>query len=324
MARNINAYLSLAAFTILFYDYCLTVDQEVLAYWGAARTWARSLFYVNRYVSIGASLPVVVEYFWTTENPKKTAICYALQIYHQYFAIVAQIFVAAMLIMRTYALYDRSRRILVVCLAVAASAAIIGAYIIFSGKKKPDDLHNIIIRVGCPSGLDAEQGRRIGYAWTGMLAFDLVIFGFTLAKALAVSRQQRGGLLALLARDGSLYFLVIVASNSGNIISCMYAGPYTRGVVTTFTNIISSVMISRLMLNLRLHKLDGTVHTADSTTLHDMPITTVADPYYTQNTNDFVRSDWASGENEGVMYSNDISLVDLRDTRPRSPLGRAI
>ncbi|KAJ7041559.1 hypothetical protein C8F04DRAFT_1079241 [Mycena alexandri] len=240
---NVNAYLSLTAFTILFYDYILTIDREVLAYSGAARTWATSLFYVNRYASIGASLPVVVQYFWTTENPKKVAICSTLQTYHQYFAIVAQAFVAAILIMRTYALYERSRRVLIVCLTVAAAAAIVGAYIIFSGKGNSHDLNDIIIRVGCASGLDVEQSRRIGYAWTGMLAFDLVIFGFTVAKALALSREQRGGLLVLLVRDGSLYFLVIVASNSGNIISFMYAGPYTRGVATTFTNIISSVMM---------------------------------------------------------------------------------
>ncbi|KAJ7129081.1 hypothetical protein C8R46DRAFT_1143742 [Mycena filopes] len=297
---NVNAYLSLAAFTILFYDYLLTVDREIIAYWGAVRTWATSLFFVNRYVSIAAGIPVIVEYYWTTDDPAKVAICSMLQTYHQYYAIVAQIFVAAILIMRTYALYERSRRVLIFLLVVAGAAASVGAYIIFSGKGNTDDFRDIVVRVGCASGLDIEQSRRIGFAWTGMLIFDLVIFGFTSAKALTLSREKKGGLMDLLFRDGSVYFLVIIASNLGNIISFMYAGPYARGVATTFTNILSQVMVSRLMLNLRLHRRDPTMRTAASTTLHDMPITTVVDEYYTQNT---VQSDFTAAT-DGRLYDN--------------------
>ncbi|KAJ7460074.1 hypothetical protein B0H11DRAFT_53660 [Mycena galericulata] len=283
---NVNYYISITSFTILFYEYILTLDQEILAYWGTRITWPTLLFYLNRYTSLIGNVPIVFEYFWTANTPNKLqARCHALQTYHQYYAIVAQAFVAAMLIMRTYALYERNKKLLWLMVAVAVAAALVGAVLLFSGKGNSDDLNNRFVEVGCASGLILSTSRRLGFAWTGLLLFDCMIFVLTVSKAVVVSREQRGGLLFLLMRDGSLYFLVMVFSNCGNILSFIYAGPYERGVGTTFTNVISSVMISRLMLNLRDHKNMASMRTADSTTLWDQaPITTVLEPYYAQST----------------------------------------
>jgi hypothetical protein len=42
-----------------------------------------------------------------------------------------------------------------------------------------------------------------GFAWMGMLVFDIAIFVLTAARALILSREQRGGLFILLVRDGT-------------------------------------------------------------------------------------------------------------------------
>ncbi|KAG6819730.1 hypothetical protein H0H93_009204 [Arthromyces matolae] len=82
---------------------------------------------------------------------------------------------------------------------------------------------------------------------------------------------QGTGLLSVLLRDGTMYFAVIIVSNVGSILSFIVRDShssffpipnplfqdYTRGIPTPFTNIISSIMISRLMLNLRDPKLTG-------------------------------------------------------------------
>ncbi|KAJ6484474.1 hypothetical protein C8R47DRAFT_1131504 [Mycena vitilis] len=321
---NINSYIALVSLTILFYDYILTADEEIRTYWGTRITWAGVLFYLNRYVSMaGNTVPIVVGSFWASDSPNKVQACRALQTYHQYFAIVAQIFVAALLIMRTYALYERSRRILIFTTTVASTAAVVGAYILFSGKSSSKELSAVFVPVGCASGVDTYQSRRFGFAWMGMLVFDFVIFSLTAAKALAFSREQRGGLFMLLVRDGSLYFLVMVGSNCGNILSFFYAGPYTRGVATTFTNVISSVMISRLMLNLRSHggsRRGKSLRTGESTTLYtdtSAPITTV-DPYYPSvggYTDVFAGS---VGESE-MIDDNDIPLEEVRRYRRGEP-----
>ncbi|KAF7349428.1 hypothetical protein MSAN_01732700 [Mycena sanguinolenta] len=300
-------YLLRSSSTITF----LTVDDEISVYWRTRTTWASVLFYINRYLSlVGNAVPMVMQNFWATPNfnPHKVQVCRGIGIYHQYFAIVAQIFVAALLIMRTYALYERSRIVLFFTSGIALAAVVVGAYIIFSGKGTSDDLTAVYLEVGCASGLHITQSRSYGFGWIGMLVFDIAIFSLTAWKAWAHSMERRGpSLFTILIRDGAIFFFVMMSSNGGNILSFFYAGPYTRGVATAFTNVLSSVMISRLMLNLRTHAFEGsTIHTAESTTLYNPPISTVVEPYYHPDSNHFANS----------MLPEDIQLDDLRRGDP--------
>ncbi|ESK87061.1 hypothetical protein Moror_11942 [Moniliophthora roreri MCA 2997] len=48
--------------------------------------------------------------------------CDKLQSYHQYYAVVVQIMVGVMLVLRTYALYGRNRKVLAGMLAVMFAA----------------------------------------------------------------------------------------------------------------------------------------------------------------------------------------------------------
>ncbi|KAL4073432.1 hypothetical protein J3A83DRAFT_2534154 [Scleroderma citrinum] len=54
---------------------------------------------------------------------------------------------------------------------------------------------------------------------------------------------------------GSLYFAIICAVNVANITVLLVGTNFTKGVTGSFTNVISSIMISRLMLNLRDPKI---------------------------------------------------------------------
>ncbi|KAF7350302.1 hypothetical protein MVEN_01334300 [Mycena venus] len=320
---NVNVYSGLISLTILFYDFALTLSDEIRTYWGTHTTLASVLFYLNRYVSmVGNTVPIVVENLWTTGSdfdPHKIRACRAVQTYHQYFSIIAQIFVAGLLIMRTYALYERSRRVLIFTTGIALTAVIVGAYILFSGKGNSDTVNSVYVKVGCASGLDIVVSRRFGFGWVGMLVFDVAIFVLTTWKALALSREQRGGqsLFTILVRDGSIFFFVMMASNGSNILTFFYAGLYTRGVATTFTNVISSVMISRLMLNLRLHAVEPSMRTGESTTLYDPhpPISTVIEPYYNPSTH---FSD-DSRLYDGRLREDDIPLEEIASSARRKP-----
>ncbi|KAG6835540.1 hypothetical protein H0H93_000391 [Arthromyces matolae] len=93
----------------------------------------------------------------------------------------------------------------------------------------------------------------LAVAWIGLLGFDCAVFGLTVFKTLTLRKTAMHGanLLNLLLRDGTTYFGVMIISNIANMLSLIYGQTYTRGVLTPFTNIISSILISRLMLNLR-------------------------------------------------------------------------
>ncbi|KAJ8689337.1 hypothetical protein PTI98_013367 [Pleurotus ostreatus] len=73
--NNVKSYLSLAAVTILYYDYWLTLPLEIERYWALEGfTTARFLFYLNRYTSLFAHVPVIVAYFWTDDPFNKVDV----------------------------------------------------------------------------------------------------------------------------------------------------------------------------------------------------------------------------------------------------------
>ncbi|GLB38979.1 hypothetical protein LshimejAT787_0601410 [Lyophyllum shimeji] len=252
---NVNYYLSIIAFTLLLYDYVLTFIAEVERFWSVAKrpTWAIVFFFANRYITLLGHVPVMIEYFWYSTAPDKPLM---------------SILVSTLIIMRMYALYDRSRRVLALYLTVACAAAIVAVWTILTSKAKERALQppEYFIAQGCNVTLSKVSARYLGGAWGGMLVFDTFVFAGTVYKSFTLRRIHGVGLITLLLRDGSVYFGVIIASNIANILTFIYGDTFTRGVCTTFTNIISSLMITRLMLNLRNPRLLGSAHPTSITT----------------------------------------------------------
>ncbi|KAJ7882160.1 hypothetical protein B0H13DRAFT_2667432 [Mycena leptocephala] len=270
---NTNYYLNLISSTLLIYEYFLTINVEVSRYWGLPATAPNVLFFLNRYGMLCGTIPVIFQYFWTAEStPHKLAvssqtlllfrihiyanvlqICNKIHQYHEYFSVVMQIIIGIMLILRTYALYERSRRVLAFMVYISAGVIAVGAWSVISGpsRKPGDDVPPLHLYIGCSSGLSYSQSVGLAAAWAGMGVFDATIFLLTLYRALSHHRAQGLDLVTVLVRDGSIYFGIIVIANISNILTFILAEPYTRGTPTTFTNVISSIMISRLMFNLR-------------------------------------------------------------------------
>ncbi|KAJ7488295.1 hypothetical protein FB451DRAFT_1391242 [Mycena latifolia] len=256
---NSNYYLGAVSFTLLFYDYFLTLGWESARYWGVKMSWPTALFFANRYGMLLGNIPIVFETFWTTpSSPTKTTTdvlwfyrCRRFSSYHQYLVIVIQIIVGVLLILRTYALYERNKRVLGLMVLVAIGIIAVGLWATsFSG---PPINHRVEVPlyIGCTYEMTCTQTNGMIIAWGGVGVFDCMIFVLTLYRALSHRRLTGPPLLAVLIRDGSIYFGVMVISNLGNILTFAFGRPYTRGIATSFTNIISSIMISRLMLNLR-------------------------------------------------------------------------
>ncbi|KAJ7260187.1 hypothetical protein C8J57DRAFT_1514893 [Mycena rebaudengoi] len=250
---NLSTYLGLISFSmfatyapehllnpalgLLFYDYLLTLGWEITRYWGSPFTFPAALFYLNRYLTLLGNIPTVIQYVWMTPaSPSKItvrtvsipSICGHLVSYHQYFIILTQLIIGVMLIMRTYALYERNNRILTLLIVVSTAVVAVSLWLVIGGGSGKADRKEppLALSIGCSSTV-------------------------TRSEALSRRRGTRLDLLTVLLRDGSIYFGVMVFSNMSNIITFLIGTAFTRGILTTFTNVISSIMISRLMLNLR-------------------------------------------------------------------------
>ncbi|KAJ6553117.1 hypothetical protein B0H19DRAFT_1377766 [Mycena capillaripes] len=237
---NSNTYLDLVSFSILFYEYWITLDWEISRYWGARLSWPNALFFANRYGTLLGNIPVVMGDFWT-ENSTPTRIkvsvcdsfhgdvfsmtldvrfslystasillttlaprCLALESYHQYFIIATQVLVGAMLLLRTYALYEHSKRVLTLMITVSVGGGVVGLWSVLTG-------------TAVDKTATSPLGLGLATAWGGVAVFDCMIFLLTLYKVFTRRRLIGSDLLTALLRDGAAYFGVMLLSNLSNI-----------------------------------------------------------------------------------------------------------
>ncbi|KAF8189500.1 hypothetical protein K438DRAFT_1480439, partial [Mycena galopus ATCC 62051] len=79
--------------SLLCYEYFITIELEVSRYWGLRSTAPSILFFVNRYGMLFGTVPIVFQYFWTTNStPHKLA---SLHFYHQWFAVISQVVIGS-------------------------------------------------------------------------------------------------------------------------------------------------------------------------------------------------------------------------------------
>ncbi|KAJ7686182.1 hypothetical protein B0H17DRAFT_1204395 [Mycena rosella] len=306
-----HTYVALSSFALLYYDYLLTLNREVSRYWGTRTTPATFFFYLNRYGSLFGTLPVVFEFLWTSEStseakvsldavPLHRSISDGLQVkYHQLFVAVSQLVFPAILIMRTYALYDLCWRVLTVLTSIMLVVFAFGIWTIAAIKRILSDPGALFPRVGCGVQTSTEEARRFAYAWSGILVLDILIVTLTVWKALFIFCEPSSTFTrstSVPQRHGPRH--------SADIISFLHASLYLRGVATFQTNVFSSITISRFMLNLR----DPTIITPTSgTTEHRTTMYTKGVLFTTVNS--YYQPVLSFDENE--ITRNDLPLQSL-------------
>ncbi|KAI0807435.1 hypothetical protein C8Q74DRAFT_1362937 [Fomes fomentarius] len=155
--------ITLGALALLYYDYALTISDELEYYWSPpSLSLSFALFVLNRYVGLLGSIPVFFEY----------------------------------------------------TMAFAEQVAILT-----SSSSSTSEMHIRLMVQGCDLSLSFDEGLHQGLAWSALLWFDTVIFILTFHKALKVRHEMSGGLLAVMLRDGAIYYAVLIVVNALNVMS---------------------------------------------------------------------------------------------------------
>ncbi|KAF7299838.1 hypothetical protein HMN09_00990700 [Mycena chlorophos] len=256
-------FLNLISYTLLVYEYFCLLSAEVDRFWCKSRsrtTFPAILFFVNRYVTLLGNLPMVIVALWNAApSARKTAT------YHQFYIIITQGIVGIILVLRTYALYGRTRRILIALIVLALTTTALAAGGMLISLRAPDAGVSFGAAGGCVATKGRIQSLGLLMAWAAMGAFDCTIFGLTVYRTLRDGMWAQTGslhsqffgqfkgmrLLQILLRDGAIYFLVMVLFNVANMITFLVGNAFNRGLPSVLGNVLSSIMITRFMLHLR-------------------------------------------------------------------------
>ncbi|KAI0689558.1 hypothetical protein BC835DRAFT_249847 [Cytidiella melzeri] len=157
--------------------------------------------------------------------------------------MATQILVAAMQMLRTYALYARNKRIALLMVSVACVLIGLSAWAVTSQEAA------VSLQQGCHIGSSKTSAIHIAVAWEALFVFDAMIFSLTLLKTykerLKYSLTKRLDIVSLMVRDGAIYFGVMLIAQAASAISV--------------------TMMSRLALN--LHSTAGADSCINATTL---------------------------------------------------------
>ncbi|KLO04603.1 hypothetical protein SCHPADRAFT_947585 [Schizopora paradoxa] len=223
-------YYTLASFVICYYDYFLTLDDEIRYFWRRKFGLTAFLFFLNRYTQFLGTIPVVILTFARLSDK-------GFQPYHHYFVVFTLIVGSLILILRTYALYGGSRKVLYTLAMLWVIAVGIGIWTIMSRStvvKSPVDVlfPNVCLE---PS----YNGQRLALTWIVVFTFDSVVFGLTMFKVMTSSTTVNGRsrLLTRIVRDGAAYYVILGVVYLSNIITSLVAPPALQDISVWFANV---------------------------------------------------------------------------------------
>ncbi|EKM56611.1 uncharacterized protein PHACADRAFT_207814 [Phanerochaete carnosa HHB-10118-sp] len=174
----------------------------------------------------------------------------------------------------------------------------------------------------------------LAITWSAMLCHDIMIFTLTLYKALSLRGGSRT-IVDVLLRDGTMYFGLFNEHYASYVPICTSKKrpPMIKGITATFTNILSTTLIARLMLNIRDPKIIQQTRYSNSpvqrttSTVSDDPIVTSAldtagQPEWTEFNHELTEIYQDEGETPYGTRHDVIELVQ-RDHPPEKSKGKA-
>ncbi|TCD60101.1 hypothetical protein EIP91_010720 [Steccherinum ochraceum] len=215
--------------------------------------------------------------------------CHDLLLFHQVYIASGMLIVGALMIIRVYALNGRDRRILVFLLVFAFVAYAVAFGAVVTGIFTNDTVAPAYTMGLCDLGLSAAEGKFFAGAYGMVLVFETIILSLTLIRRLWSESTEGNSLYALMIRDGIMYFAIIAVLYAINIVIFVAAGPLYKGNTVTYSSVyvtttqllavipltnhhafarLSSVLMNRMMLNLRSHPQSphSSQHTTATTT----------------------------------------------------------
>ncbi|KAJ7768638.1 hypothetical protein DFH07DRAFT_300281 [Mycena maculata] len=106
--RPLLLYLYFCAIAVLYYDHILTIPEEVEHIWRRPKSRSSYWFFLNRYLTFFATLPITVFNFVQFTHD----VCGKYAIFRQVLLVVQVFVVDFILSLRVYAMYGLNKRIL--------------------------------------------------------------------------------------------------------------------------------------------------------------------------------------------------------------------
>ncbi|OCH84730.1 hypothetical protein OBBRIDRAFT_798840 [Obba rivulosa] len=227
-----TSWTNVSALSILMFDYVATFDDEVTLFWGAPWTISKFLYLLNRYFTI---LLIIFNTCAQTWHITSASTCSKLLQVQCFGAAVTIATVDAILMLRVWILYEKSRKVLWF-LSSTFSAELIAMLILSFYYEEPKFVQVKFVPEGCYSAVDQ---RHFTIFVIGPLIVSLMMFTMTLHCCLTTLHASRGvgmPLFELFLRDGVLYFLAASPVLISGLLIWHFARPALSNLIEGYVH----------------------------------------------------------------------------------------
>ncbi|KAH7918073.1 hypothetical protein BV22DRAFT_1134883 [Leucogyrophana mollusca] len=251
-------YSNVAGLAVLIFDYCITLGSEIHWVWGKPWDIARTMFTCTRYMTFAGTVMTVYAAVASREGENCSRFSSASNAIH----IISIVTAEGLLILRTYAFWGRSKKLLI-ALLIFAPGCIVGAVTMPSFVKIPalpdTELEDTPVGVENSCIFQTFRGSALQYVW--LVVFELVLLALTVIKRFRHYRYTTSPLITVLYRDGINYMVCIILVSTINIFVTLFVPPAYNEIMDSCVLFISAshtqwgLTAHNVRLQLALHSL---------------------------------------------------------------------
>jgi len=228
---------------LIFYDWLLTCDDELNFLWRRGKiTYGRVLFIMARYPGLACAIVGLLP-LTTTSNNATTCL-----------TVVTILSSELILAMRTWAIWERSRAILVFLVVLTIACATPAIAVV-----ERDVVTAVVVSSATSSGMQRCRTlmSAIKLAWVVpylvVIVYEVVVLFLTLYRVLRLHKDfpsLRSKLLDVLWIDGVIYFVFMLALGIVNVgLALHVSDPELRDGFTQLQTVSHSILSTRIVLH---------------------------------------------------------------------------
>jgi len=228
-----------ACVTILVYDLICTLDQEILYVWPRPWSMSTALFVLNRYLPFVDTFLALGAKF-TRLSPEQ---CLMRNIAVGWLSVGGIMLSEGILMLRTYAIWERKRVVLIfLCLLALPVFVLVALFVQLETKT----LHYIPTDgVGC---LLSSASHILIYGYLMIMLSETAIAILTAVKAYRDLRRSQAPWIQKLYQDGMLFYVYLLMISIANVTVPILAPPMFANWLATPQRVLHSVLCTRVLL----------------------------------------------------------------------------
>jgi len=242
-------YALVGAFIWLVYDYVLCLGLEIKYVWFAPWAMPKLLYIWTRYFGLLLMALMVTTFMTSNRNPKLCVGFFNLETWGSVWMMGT---VSCILLLRIYAMYERSRRVAIFSIVIyvgqiITACAILGTQVV-TMYTPPQPLSDFNVS-GCITG---DSPPALVTYWIARLAFDsllLLMVGYKMTHRYV--SYNTTDLLDIMIKDNVSTFIFIFCVQSINLFTYRLAPSELAAVALPFSIATDTIMSTRLILHIR-------------------------------------------------------------------------